>query len=178
MSKNFSDEGIVLKRRNFGEADRIVTIFTQNHGKITVKASGVRKITSRRASSLEPGTQVKFAVAKTKAFDILTQTQIIDSFATARNNLERLTQINQILEIVDRLTPESQSNNQIYSLLVNTLNLLKTNGSKRDQIIENIKKMLQILGFGIPEDNSEQALKSHIEEIIGYPLRSKKMLLG
>lgn len=176
MSKSFNDEGIVLKRRNYQEADRIVDIYTQNHGKITVQARGVRKITSRRASSLEPATQAKSGFVRGKAFHILTQTQIINSFALARKNLKRLTQIHQILEIVDRLTPDEQPNPQVYQHLLNTLNLLQTNGSKKTQIIQNIKLILQDLGFGVPQDQSETALKAHIEEIIQRPLVSKKML--
>ena len=51
--RSFKTEGIVIKRRNFNEADRIITVFSKRNGKINIKASGVRKITSRRSPHLE-----------------------------------------------------------------------------------------------------------------------------
>ena len=53
MSRAYKTEAIIIKRRNFGEADRILTILTKNYGKIQVRAPGVRKITSRRSSHIE-----------------------------------------------------------------------------------------------------------------------------
>ena len=49
----YRDEGVVLRAIKLGEADRIVTIFTQGHGKIRAVAKGIRKTTSKfgRASS-------------------------------------------------------------------------------------------------------------------------------
>ena len=51
--RSFKAEGIVIKRSNYSEADRIVTIFTKKNGKIKVKANGVRKIASRRSPHIE-----------------------------------------------------------------------------------------------------------------------------
>ena len=53
MRTSFSSEGLVIKRKDVGEADKIVTIFSKNQGKISVIAKGVRKVTSRRAGNLE-----------------------------------------------------------------------------------------------------------------------------
>lgn len=174
--KNYKSEGVVLKRWNSGEADRVVTIFTKHHGKLVAIANGVRKITSRRAGSLEPATQAVFFFYKGKTFDIITQTQLISSFTQARKNLSRITQVHQILEIVDLLTRENQSHSQVYEILLDTLSALDSNGSKRGLIVQNVRKILQVLGFGNPSDNSETSLKHFIEEITDRELRSKKML--
>lgn len=166
----------MLKRRNAGEADRVVTIFTKQKGKVVAVAKGVRKITSRRAGSLEPATQAVTFFARGKTFDIITQTQLISSFSAARKNLSRLTQIHQILEIVDLFTAENQSHPQVYDVLVYTLKSLNTSGSKRKLLVTNIRLIVKILGFGEPQDSSESALKNFIEEITNKELRSKKML--
>ncbi|PIZ97846.1 MAG: DNA repair protein RecO, partial [Candidatus Levybacteria bacterium CG_4_10_14_0_2_um_filter_35_8] len=50
---SYKTEGIVIKRRNLGEADKILTIFTKRYGKIQVKAPGIRKINSRRSPHVE-----------------------------------------------------------------------------------------------------------------------------
>ena len=69
------DVGFVVKRINLGEADRFVTIFTQNNGKIEVLAKGVRKITSKRSSHIELLNLVRFHSIKTSKNIILTEIQ-------------------------------------------------------------------------------------------------------
>jgi len=53
MSRSYKAEGIILKRINFSEADKILTIFTKRHGKVRAIAKGVRRLTSRKAGSVE-----------------------------------------------------------------------------------------------------------------------------
>ena len=176
MNRTYKSEGVVLKRRNAGEADRVVTIFTKRFGKVVAVAKGVRKISSRRAGSLEPATQATIFFAKAKTFDIITQVQLIDSFPLARKNLPRLTQVNLLLEVVDSVTREEQDHPQVYEIMVDTLRQLNTNGSKRQLLVKNITAIIENLGFGKPKNSSESALKHHIEDITDRELRSKKML--
>jgi DNA repair protein RecO (recombination protein O) len=174
--RNYKTEGVVLKRRHYGETDRLVTIFTKHHGKITALAKGVRKITSRRAASLEPATQAVFFFAKGKTFDLITQSQLINSFKQARQDLTRVTQTYQILEIIDLFTADNQSHSSVYQILVTTLKALNTDGSKRDLLVKNVGAIIERLGFGQPQDQSESSLKHHLETIAERKLRSKKML--
>ncbi|MBI4096902.1 MAG: DNA repair protein RecO, partial [Candidatus Levybacteria bacterium] len=51
--RTFRTEGIIIKRKNFGEADRILTVFTKEYGKLQVKAKGIRRIPSRRSAHVE-----------------------------------------------------------------------------------------------------------------------------
>ena len=53
MRRTYKTEGIILKRINFGEADRILTSYTKHFGKISLLAKGVRKITSRKGGNIE-----------------------------------------------------------------------------------------------------------------------------
>jgi len=71
--RGFKTEGIVLKRRNFGEADRILTVFTKDRGKISVLAKGVRRITSRRAGNVELLNRVSIFLHQTRGMPILTE---------------------------------------------------------------------------------------------------------
>lgn len=176
MSRTYKSEGIVLKRRNIGEADKLITTFTKHHGKVVGIAKGIRKISSRRAGSLEPATQAIIFFSKGKSFDIITQVKLINSFSQSKKNLARLTQVNQILEIIDLLTSEQQSHPLVYDVLLNTLNSLNAPGAKKNTLITNIKTIVQSLGFGLPQDDSELALKHHLESITDRKLRSKKFL--
>ncbi len=176
IARTYKTEGIILKRRNAGEADRVVTIFTRRYGKVVAIAKGVRKIHSRRAGSLEPATQAAIFFAKGKTFDVITQVELINSFSRARQNLERLTQVNQILEIIDLTTRENQEHGRVYEILVTTLTSLNQDGPKRQLLLNSIRQIIHELGFGLPEVASETALKQHLENIVERRLRSKKML--
>ena len=177
ISRTYKTEAVVLKRRNQGEADRIVTLFTKHHGKIVAVAKGVRRIHSRRAGSLEPGTQAQAFFATGKNFDIITEVKLINSFPRARTNLTKVTQLHQILEIVDLLTRENQDHPKVYQLLIDSLASIDGNGSSRNKITDNVRLIIHDLGFGFPPDNSETALKHHLENITEKKLNSKAFLV-
>ncbi len=118
---NFSSEGLVLKRKDFGEADRLVTIFTKNQGKITTIAKGVRKITSRRAPSLELLNQIKFFASGRGKLPVLTEAEVIESFPEIKSDLEKLGLAYLTLELVDQFLAEGQENQKTYELLIETL---------------------------------------------------------
>ena len=120
-----SDEGFVIKRVNFGEADRYITIYSRNNGKVELVAKGVRKITSRRASHIEPLHLIKFHGVKTHKNYILTEAQLLQGFAESKTTLEQLSSRFLLCELVDKLCPENQHNEQIFRLLQETLDQLK-----------------------------------------------------
>lgn len=117
----YSTEALILKRRNFGEADKLITIFTRAQGKVATIAKGVRKITSRRAGSLELLNHVKVSLHQTKGLPILTEAQNLNSFPNLKENLEKLSSAFIVLELVDRLIAEEQENQVVFDLMVSTL---------------------------------------------------------
>lgn len=174
--RTFTSEGIVLKRRNFSEADRLVTIFTKRYGKLTALAKGVRKLSSRKKGALEPATLSQCFFASGKSLPLITQTNIINNFSQARTNLTRLTQTFQILEIVDNLTAEGEEQEDVYQLIIDSLKLLEKNGTKKQALLSQIIKLVQVLGFGPPANFDESNLKNYIEELSNRRLKSKSFL--
>ena len=73
--RTFSSEGIILKRVDFGEADRLITIFTKNRGKITSLAKGIRRIESRRSGNVELLNKAKLSFAESRSLPILTEAE-------------------------------------------------------------------------------------------------------
>jgi DNA repair protein RecO (recombination protein O) len=122
--RTFRTEGIILKRRNFGEADRILTIFTKDHGKLQVKAAGVRKITSRRSSHVEVLNHGVFSLYKGNAWPILTEAQTVDNFSIIKTDLQRMGSAYHMCELIDGLCPENQETRRVFFLLKNMLGLL------------------------------------------------------
>ena len=83
--RTYTVEGIVIKRQNIGEADKLITLFTETLGKITLLARGIRKSSSRRVGSLELFNQVKVSAARGRGeLDTLTEVQLLNSFSPWR----------------------------------------------------------------------------------------------
>lgn len=142
----FKTEGIVLKRRNFGEADRILIVFSQSRGKITVLAKGVRRITSRRSGNVELLNRVSMFLHPGKNFLILTEASSIQTYQKLKEDLTLSTVSFHILELVDKLTAENQENRILYSELVEVLNRLERN--PRQLLVRAFEaKILSNLGF-------------------------------
>jgi DNA repair protein RecO (recombination protein O) len=122
-------EGIVLRTFPFGEADLIVTFLTPDFGLIKVFAKSPRKIKSRFGSSLEPLTcsRVSFWGKEDAALPRLTQSDIMHSFQTIRNNLHVFLKVSEIMELTVTLVPEKDINEKIYTLLYNTLSAIEHN---------------------------------------------------
>src|SRR3990167_4660571 len=107
--RTYKTEGIIIKRKNFGEADRIITVLTRNHGKIQVKATGVRKIQSRRSSHVELLNHASLFIYKGRgSLPILTEAETIDSFQDIKNDLTKVGFAYHICELIDGLCAENQ----------------------------------------------------------------------
>jgi DNA repair protein RecO (recombination protein O) len=120
-------EGIVLRTFPYGEADLIVTLLTSDFGLIKVFAKSPRKIKSRFGSSLEPLTRsrVSFWGKEDTSLPRLTQSDIIHSFHTIRNNFHVFLKVSEILELTLTLVPEKDQNKRIYLLLCDTLQAIE-----------------------------------------------------
>ena len=142
----FKVEGIILKRRNFGEADRILTVFTLQRGKISVVAKGVRRITSRRSGNVELLNRVSIFLHQGKGMPILTEAQSLETFPKIKEDLTLSTYAFHIIELTDRMTAENQENRELYQHLLEVLNRLSV--SPRQILIRAFEvKILCNLGF-------------------------------
>lgn len=146
LMNGFKAEGVILKRRNFGEADRILTVFSLQKGKISVLAKGVRRITSRRAGNVELLNRVSLYLHQAKTFLILTEAASLNTFQKIKNDLTLSTYAYHIIELVDKLTAENQENRVLYEYLMEVLKRLEKN--PRQIFIRAFEvKILSVLGF-------------------------------
>src|SRR5690554_4052561 len=126
MSRTYKSEAIILSRKNYSEADRILTLYTKNYGKLTVIAKGVRKPKSRKRGALEVFTQISFSAVKGKNMDIITEAVIMDSFDLIRDDLAKISVAYFMMEIINKTSGESEENMMVYKQLVQNLNMLQT----------------------------------------------------
>jgi len=121
-------EGVVLKHTNWGETDRLVTIFTRELGKVRAVAKGIRKPRSRKAGHLEPFTRSKLQLARGRDLFILTQAEAIETHFTIKDDLVKLGYASYIIELLTSFTYEEEENWNLYRLLVNALSRLEKGG--------------------------------------------------
>lgn len=177
--RTYSTEGVIIGRRNFGEADRTLTIFTKHFGKIRVLAKGVRKTTSRKRGSLELFSLVKIFVARGRARDILAEVETKNHFSAWRKDLLRVGVAYHLSEIVDRLTPEHQEHKKLLDLLVEAYsNLSNLDYWALHPFIQLFKvKVLEELGFLEKNNSVPKNIDSYIEDLINGNLKTRKFLL-
>lgn len=105
----YRDEAIVLRAQKLGEADRIVTLLTREHGRVRCVARGVRKTTSRIGARLEPFGRVDVQLYEGRSLDTVTQVESIESHgARITGDYGRYTAGTAMLETAERLTPEER----------------------------------------------------------------------
>lgn len=176
-SRTYKVQTIVIKRINFGEADKILTLFTKRYGKISCLAKGIRKLTSRKAASLELFTLSAVFLAKGKNLDIVTEAKIINSFSPLRKDLKKVALAYKFCELIDRLTADSQSNRLLFGLLEHSLLELCGPSVNTAILAFNFKKeLLQATGFGLPEEMSNKNLDDFLEKIIEKKINTNNLL--
>ena len=122
--RSIRTEGVILRRRDFGESDRILIIFTRKLGRISGIAKGSRKPTSRIAGHLELFMRCSFLISRGRNLHLITQAEVIDPYDSLRQELKGIGQGSYIVELVDAVTYEEGSNLKLYDLLVTTLDAL------------------------------------------------------
>ena len=121
-SHSFNLEAVVLRHADWGEADRVITLFTRQRGKVKALAKGARRIRSRKAGHLEPFTRVKLQLARSRGMPIVTQAETLDAHLPLHDNLVKTATASTVVELLDRFTYEDETENPaIFSLLVETL---------------------------------------------------------
>lgn len=122
MAPHYRDAAIVLRTQKLGEADRIITLLTRNHGKVRAVARGVRKTTSRFGSRLEPATVVDIQLYPGRNLDTVTQVEILAPYGdTISHDYPAFTATAAMLETADRLCEDRDRVVAQFNLLAGAL---------------------------------------------------------
>lgn len=117
-------EGVVLRHRELGEADRLITLFTREHGRLRAVARGIRRPRSRKAGHLELLARVRLLMARGRELDVITQAEALQLFPHLREDLVLVARGSYLAELVDGFAPEGEANAALYDLLVASLDRL------------------------------------------------------
>lgn len=171
-------DAVILARKSIGEADRILTIFSREYGKMKVIAKGIRKVNSRRAPHLEIFSHATLMLHKGKTWDIVTETQTVEPFENLKNHLDQVGTAYYICELVSRLLPEKQEHQDIFQLLLETLRIIDS----KDELLADIRDafsrtILSSLGFLGKEKAAQiKNVNLFIENILERRLLTPKII--
>ncbi len=132
MSKprNYKTEAIVIKKTKLGEADRILTLYTPELGKIQAVAKGVRRPRSKLAGHLELLTHSLVSFARGRNLDTITGSQTINSFLSLKSNLQLTAYALYAIELVNQFTADHMENRPLFQSLLETMQQLSQGGDR------------------------------------------------
>jgi DNA repair protein RecO (recombination protein O) len=146
--RSFRCEAVVIRHLNFGEADRILWLFSLELGKIQAIAKGVRKAHSRKSGHLEPFMHVSLLLARGKDLLIITQADTINAYLPLREGLIRSSYASYVVELLNRFTSDQEENRAMFRLLVNTLQRLCEDEKHIELALRYYEiRLLDLVGF-------------------------------
>lgn len=140
--------GIVLRRTNFSETDRIVTLYTRERGKVSCIAKGARKPISRLAGSTEVLTYGRYQLAEGRNLDIISQAEIRESFPRIRADLSRISHASYVAELTNVMIEEEHEGNvDVFETLLSALYLLERPNDPETIVRRFELQLMKLLGY-------------------------------
>jgi DNA repair protein RecO (recombination protein O) len=124
----YRTRAIILRRRDFDESDRLLTVLTPDHGKQTLLAKGARKISSRKAPHVDLFKQADLLVHEGRNFGVVSQAETVRSFAGVCSDLPRLAAAHYLAELADSFLGEDDEARAAYDLTLEVLGWLDEGG--------------------------------------------------
>lgn len=121
----YKADGIVIRTREYGESDKLITIFSRDRGKLEAVAKGVRKPTSSQRGGTQLFTYADFLIYKGKSLDTVNQTHPKESFVHIWDDFDKTIAASCMAELLDIATVREQSDSELFALLLSFLFLLK-----------------------------------------------------
>lgn len=166
---SYTSEGFILARRNFGEADRIVDIYSKDKGKVSLIAKGVRKLTSRKRGHLEIFSKIEFQTMNGKNMGILTEVETVDDYAPVRKSMNKISLAYYFMEVIGKITREGGENIELYNFLSSSMERLKGEKGLKKFRKDFVTNILKILGYWpkhddlpFPDEKLEEVLERQI----------------
>lgn len=140
-------EGIVIRSTDYGESNKVITLYTRELGKIGVMARGAKKPNSRLSAITQLFTHGYFLVQKGAGLGSLQQGEMISSMRSIREDIFLTAYSSYIVELTDKSTEDLKTNPYLFELLLQTLHYLNE-GYDQDVLMNIFElKILNVLGL-------------------------------
>ena len=147
----YRTKGIVLRSIRYGEADRILDLYTRDAGLVSAIAKGIRRTKSRFGARLEPLSCVDFMAYHGRTLDTVTQAEVLRSFHTVRENLARFEAAAGMVRNVRALSGGDEADRRVFNLLYNALGALETRERSYEAVEAAFGLKLSILAGYSPQ---------------------------
>jgi DNA repair protein RecO (recombination protein O) len=146
--RSFRVEAVVLRHSDWGEADRLLVIYTRQRGKLRAVVKGARKMRSRKAGHVEPFMHVSLQLALARGPFIVTDAETLEVYQPLREDLVRTGYAAYLVELIDRFSQEEEGGNPvIFRLLTDTLNRISLDPDPWLAVRYYEVRLLDSLGF-------------------------------
>ena len=147
-SSTYKAEGVVLSRRDLGDADRIVTFFTREFGRRRLVARGCRRPTSQLAPHIELFSRVRLVGVVGANLDILTQAQSLETFPRFRDDLAAFAAAGWAVELLDGLSEDGEAAPDAYAALATFLSALNQRAADPEPLLSALAiNLLDMHGY-------------------------------
>ena len=149
QERTFRSEAIVLSRTDFGEADRLLVIYTPRHGKLRAIAKGARKPTTRKSGHVELYARTDLLLHRGRELLIISQAEMTEPYLPLRDDLTRAAYASYAAELLDRFTTDEDSaeSGALFELLDATLRRICTDSDLRLTARFYELHLLDVVGF-------------------------------
>ncbi len=160
-----TDEAIVLRSHNVGEADRFCVLLTKYHGRIAVRALGARKIRSRRGRGLLPLHRVSVTWEQHSFGNSIVSVECLDAHSSAWCDAQRFSCAAQGVELLLALTEDGLDLPDVYDL---TADFLRACGSSTPTTALRLftLKLLKLLGYLPSAESAPMRLSPAFAELL------------
>ena len=145
--RTYAASGVVLRRIDLGEKDRILTVYTRELGKVSCVAKGSRRPGSKLGGASEPFTYSKMFLSKGRDLDVLTQADIKESFPNVKNAVRTVAYGVYMLELVNHFVDERQPNPDLFDTLLSSMYVLESGTDPEIAARHFELNVLSILGY-------------------------------
>ena len=152
-------QGVVLSETVYGESDRILRLYTERKGKVSVIVKGAKSRRSRFLPLSEVFTFGLYRLSRGRSFYYLNSGKILQANLGLRSSYDRLIYASAIVEIVDRSSMEGEGTPRIFSLLRKALHELSTEKEPLPLFLGFVIKYVSFMGYRpmIPTTDGEEA---------------------
>jgi DNA repair protein RecO (recombination protein O) len=180
----YKTQGIIIKRNNLGDFDRLLTVYTGHFGKILLKGKSIRKNQSKLKGHLELFSYVDLLIAPARnalrsdtggpvrRLDVITGAETIESFHRLRKNLPSLSATYYLSELTDKMVIGSERDENVWPTLLSSFRELNRPSQNIKAVVSNFEnKLLEFLGYG-----HQKNPLNFIESFLRESLNSKHFL--
>ena len=147
----YKSKGIVLRSMRYGEADRILDLYTPERGLVSTIAKGIRRTKSRFGGRLEPLSCVDFLAYGGRTLDTITQAEVLRSFHGVREDLARLEVAGSMVATVRALAGGDEADRRLFNLLYHALDALETRAAGHEAMRSAFALKLSTLAGYAPQ---------------------------